>query len=1539
MRQLRLSFCLAFGLNWIASAYAQTPSEVLKKAEVWTFYSASTLHSKYECQQALDSVSSWNDAVSETDTLSKALLSRMQLELELGQDNSGDNMNGIFPAFGFMTQQRSDYHVLDDAGEALAEDLVSQFLSMPSNVRKGLNAQNGLFVIVSSDDNNLGVVNILMDLINSESSLYAIRPNELVGLVPCNMEDGGCLQAMSPQHWEAVLDKCNSDEVLLLTLQSKQEISEEISYTGLLVQSFGRGGERLEFQTYLEGFRTDKIAARMDAIWLVVIGLLIAFLVMTAIGVLGYSEGKFLIVDDWKTMLHAKKNVFAIAFSVVTVYAAFWGGVQVAPALNEYSQSPEAILWILGMVVLPPLAAVLVTYVLMWRTMKDWAVNEMSNFSRMIQAAFLATYVMMGYWNFISHPAPSLSHSILELGLASVFTISPAWVMGQVLHQVLGGSARPARILLSSFIALFSWVLICWSMVFSFADEYAASDFLHIAGFVIAVIYLGILPKIETWMQSDTSQSAKSSHDLNNPKTLITEGLNWSRAKAALNGWMETTDISVFVVQGVEGAGKSRFLREWMNETSNCLDRNGHAHLVLMGDFGQSHDQTVSDFEPFVEAIRSSSETQTEEWIRIFKDNSKMADTIAGGVFSAGEMLGIPIPEQTVDENRGIVDVVGSLLAKCEAFRKSSGKDVVMIFDNYSWASSDEKSRQLLLELIDRLNRMPLNKRPLKFILAMEVSTTATGNEQLLKELENDGNNPVVVWQELLGWDTTLSGGVASGVKSWLRSLSTELEWLDNGQSMRISRKLLQHLEGKVDRALAPFDESDRLMKGPSSGDILRYIYALHKAGFVQIQGQVVELVSDPYASGIPLIQGELVEKTKKFEGLSEDSRRLLVSASHVGFKFDAELLAEIWKMDLLNVLSILDDPNVEGVFVRDQSSEDNVYSFMNRDVHLKVKQGFSSSKDSSRVRQIVVEFQKRVLNHLYLRGTGFLKTVDLEVLNATANDCINYIDVESIRLRASKTLLVAAYRNLIEGNTSASQAYLYRWSDIVLVKKMVALEPRQEGSSHCDLYWLSLILTHLNESVRNLDLAFGPMPTDSEGWGMRERMRISLSQLHYQGSSDAGSVHLQLLEESRLVLEALKRKEGGATESKDWQHWQSQLLDKWVFEDEVLNLDRDFSMSCSQGNLTEIQRIAEVLAEREDAKTQNLKGRVLRKLAGWRGYERSDEYLMKAIEHQLEIMQLRNSEESIHSSNMFDEIQVLQDIFSKQRHAEGNNYCFLLGALTQRVQSDAQRQIQLGGWMIESGERQGVQFTRNWGYSTKAEGFILAGLFDDADETYERYGEVLLSEGATANHFQHVLVGLLKLGKARGGGNGYLSYFKLKERMYESLRIISFSLKEEVRELFGETLPEEAIPSKEQEGASPQADSRENEMVDSMLNVLARMAIADGVLDDHEIHDLGETAIACCIHLGVKSSSKVLEVLNGWLDDWKEKMEENREEFMLENTEEFGRITREINRNCTPSEKRQILRLCQIIAASDGDVEEHEQHLLDLAKENISVE
>ena len=74
-------------------------------------------------------------------------------------------------------------------------------------------------------------------------------------------------------------------------------------------------------------------------------------------------------------------------------------------------------------------------------------------------------------------------------------------------------------------------------------------------------------------------------------------------------------------------------------------------------------------------------------------------------------------------------------------------------------------------------------------------------------------------------------------------------------------------------------------------------------------------------------------------------------SAAHIGFKFDAQLLADIWKMDLLNVLSVLDSPNVEQVFVVDQSREDNVYAFVNRDVHQRLKDGFDREESAEFVR------------------------------------------------------------------------------------------------------------------------------------------------------------------------------------------------------------------------------------------------------------------------------------------------------------------------------------------------------------------------------------------------------------------------------------------------------------------------------------------------------------------------------------------------------------------------------------------------------------
>ena len=161
---------------------------------------------------------------------------------------------------------------------------------------------------------------------------------------------------------------------------------------------------------------------------------------LTLVGILDYSEGHFLFVDDWKTKLHAQKNVTSLVVSMVVVAATFYAGGKIAPGLNEYYRQPKAILWLLGMVVVPPLSAVIASYVLMWKFMKKWSVNDAADYSRMIQAGF-------GHMSGCSIGTAFLILTMFcqdefVVLLAGVFTLSPSWVMGQSLFQLTGGGAK-----------------------------------------------------------------------------------------------------------------------------------------------------------------------------------------------------------------------------------------------------------------------------------------------------------------------------------------------------------------------------------------------------------------------------------------------------------------------------------------------------------------------------------------------------------------------------------------------------------------------------------------------------------------------------------------------------------------------------------------------------------------------------------------------------------------------------------------------------------------------------------------------------------------------------------------------------------------------------------------------------------------------------------------------------------------------------------------------------------------------------------------
>jgi len=65
-------------------------------------------------------------------------------------------------------------------------------------------------------------------------------------------------------------------------------------------------------------------------------------------------------------------------------------------------------------------------------------------------------------------------------------------------------------------------------------------------------------------------------------------------------------------------------------------------------------------------------------------------------------------------------------------------------------------------------------------------------------------------------------------------------------------------------------------------------------------------------------------------------------------------------------------------------------------------------------------------------------------------------------------------------------------------------------------------------------------------------------------------------------------------------------------------------------------------------------------------------------------------------------------------------------------------------------------------------------------------------------------------------------------------------------------------------------------------------------------------------------------------LNGWREELEKDKEIFLEKNRLDFENRVQHVDRICNDAEKRQIIRLCKILAKSDGAVDPSEQELLD---------
>ncbi|MFM7766635.1 MAG: hypothetical protein ACKO9S_02115, partial [Bacteroidota bacterium] len=195
-------------------------------------------------------------------------------------------------------------------------------------------------------------------------------------------------------------------------------------------------------------------------------------------------------------------------------------------------------------------------------------------------------------------------------------------------------------------------------------------------------------------------------------------------------------------------------------------------------------------------------------------------------------------------------------------------------------------------------------------------------------------------------------------------------------------------------------------------GDVFGYLALLEQRGYLKIDGQVLRLSGDPELDGgLNLKSGRSGVMSASFLQLETDDRLLLESAAHVGFKFDADILSAIWKRDILSVIRQLERLEKAG-FVKDLHEEDNLFSFKDKEIHriIRTHEETKGEDIDEGVRQLVIEYQKRIIQSIASKGDTYIASLDLDILQSTISRCFKYSKIDMIR---NYTPLIGLYTSL----------------------------------------------------------------------------------------------------------------------------------------------------------------------------------------------------------------------------------------------------------------------------------------------------------------------------------------------------------------------------------------------------------------------------------------------------------------------------------------------------------------------------------------------
>jgi len=399
----------------------------------------------------------------------------------------------------------------------------------------------------------------------------------------------------------------------------------------------------------------------------------------------------------------------------------------------------------------------------------------------------------------------------------------------------------------------------------------------------------------------------------------------------------EDTDekIEVIFIEADQGCGKTRSATEIANAVSDHYKSLGTEATILFGDCDELTNGVPSvPYEPFAEALAD------KLGIGRFSNPAERADKLQAGIIGIGlkaamsatgtgalsSLLDADIDQGKVRKTNTteMASVICNVLIELSMQRK--GK-VIFIIDDTQWM--DPETFDLLQQLFTVL-AAKFDNNELCFIFTSRPVPENNQVKKMLKELEQ--KNSVNVFYKIDG-DLLQSEEMVEGLLDSLRFDFRTIQRLSSyfhGRGIVRPLHIIQTLETLLEKnTIEPYADK-----------------------YLLIDKNVLKKLPPP-SDYEQMLMAQLGECDKKLIDL-------LQCCAVVGQRFKASVIADIFNLDLLELLDMLKDAEHSNV-LRDIVDEDDIYEFCDKRIascirHLSVSGTISPDKMSQKVR----EYHKR---------------------------------------------------------------------------------------------------------------------------------------------------------------------------------------------------------------------------------------------------------------------------------------------------------------------------------------------------------------------------------------------------------------------------------------------------------------------------------------------------------------------------------------------------------------------------------------------------